>query len=244
MNIENLKKGDQVAQKNKQEKIWQHFQTTNPEVFEQAQPRMDFLIKKLSLKKNRSACSVLNIGIGDGYFEKSLQKKGWDIHTLDPNEAVIKKMTALGIKGHQGYIEKIPFENETFDFIVASEVVEHLTDEQRHQGLAEIKRVLKKNGMFLGTVPYSEDLKASQVICPSCSELFHRWGHQKSFDLKSLSKDLSKHMKVLEIRKTAFVSFSGRTFSGKIKMLLKLILAKCGETIAAPSIYFCVKKTE
>lgn len=235
---------DPVLHDNKQEKIWNHFQTVNPEVFEQAKPRMDFLIKQLSRKKNCTTPSVLNIGIGDGYFEKSLQQKGWNIQTLDPNEAVIKKMIALEIKAYQGYIEKMPFESESFDFVVASEVIEHLTDDQRQKGLSEIRRVLKKNGIFLGTVPYSENLKASQVICPGCGECFHRWGHQSAFDFESLSKDLSQFMKVLEMRKTAFVSFKGQTFAGKIKTLLKLILAKCGEMIAGPSIYFCVQKTK
>jgi len=235
---------DPILHENKQEKIWQHFQSVAPESFEEAKPRMDFLVKQLSIKKGQPLPSVLNIGIGDGYFEKKLQQRDWDIHTLDPNEAVIQEMIALGIKGHQGYIEKMPFEDERFDFVVASEVMEHLTDEQRHQGLCEIKRVLKKGGLFLGTVPYSENLKASQVVCPSCGELFHRWGHQKSFDLNFLSEDLSQYFKVLEKRKTAFVSFKGRSLSGKIKTLLKLILAKCGEMIATPIIYFCVEKTE
>lgn len=242
MNRGKVKMEKKTTGANRQEKIWDYFQTVSPEVFLEAKPRMDFLIKQLCAKKNQPVPTVLNVGIGDGYFEKSLQQKGWDIYTLDPNEAAIQRMTAMGIKGRQGYIEKMPFENETFDFVVASEVLEHLTDAQRHQGCMEIVRVLKKGGGFLGTVPYDENLDGQRVVCPGCGDIFHRWGHQRSFDLKSTSQVLSEFFEVLEVRRTAFVSFNHRSFFVKLKMLIKLILAKCGEMIATPGIYFYAKK--
>lgn len=233
---------DQAARTNRQEKIWDYFQTVSPEVFLEAKPRMDFLIKQLCGKKNKPAPTVLSVGIGDGYFEKSLQQKGWDIYTLDPNEAAIQQMTVMGIKGRQGYIEKMPFENEAFDFVVASEVLEHLTDVQCFQGCMEIFRVLKKGGGFLGTVPYGENLDGQRVVCPGCGDIFHRWGHQRSFDLKNISKMLSEFFEVLEVRRTAFVSFKHKSLFAKFKMFIKLILAKCGEMIATPGIYFYAKK--
>ncbi len=233
---------DPADRVNRQEKIWNYFQTVSPEVFLEAKPRMDFLIKQLFAKKNNLVPAVLNIGIGDGYFEKSLQQKGWDIYTLDPNEAAIQRMTAMGIKGRQGYIEKMPFDNETFDFVVASEVLEHLTDAQRSQGCMEIFRVLKKEGGFLGTVPYDENLDGQRVVCPCCGDIFHRWGHQRSFDLKSISDVLSEFFEVLEVRRMAFVSFKHKSLFAKCKMLIKLILAKYGEMIATPGIYFYAKK--
>jgi len=226
-----------------QDKIWDYFQSHSLESFSEAKPRIDFLIKQISRKKADSVPSVLNIGAGDGYLEETLKKKGWEIYTLDPSKKVIERMAAIGIKGYNGYIEKIPFNDEQFDFVVASEVLEHLTDAQRHQGLMEIARVLKKGGMFHGTVPYRENLDVSRVICPECEVVFHRWGHQKSFDIRGLSDELSKSLIIVEIRRTAFVSFYNRPLAGKIKSLIKLILAKYGEMIATPSIYFCAKKS-
>lgn len=230
------------VQNNNQGKIWDYFQNSSPDCFSGAKPRLDFIIKKISQIKRLSDPCILNIGAGDGYLETTLQKLGWDVYVLDPSQETIKRMAVMNIKGESGYIEKMPFDNEKFDFIVASEVLEHLSDEQRIQGLNEIYRVLRKGGFFLGTVPYCENLEDSRVVCTKCGEIFHRWGHQKSFDLNQLSEELSAVLNIVEMKRTAFVSFKGKPVKAKIKALIKLILAKCGEMIATPCIYFCAKK--
>jgi SAM-dependent methyltransferase len=48
--------------------------------------------------------------------------------------------------------QTIPFENEVFDSILASEVLEHVPDIDKI--LSELYRVLKKNGKILVTVPF------------------------------------------------------------------------------------------
>lgn len=47
--------------------------------------------------------------------------------------------------------EKISWDGEKFDIIVAAEVLEHLKDPARH--VLEIKKILKKNGVFLASLP-------------------------------------------------------------------------------------------
>lgn len=46
------------------------------------------------------------------------------------------------------------------------EVLEHLTDDQRRQGLAEMARVLKPGGHVFVTVPADENLAEGRVVCP------------------------------------------------------------------------------
>lgn len=136
----------------------------------------------------------------------------------------------------------MPFRDASFEFVVASEVLEHLGDDQRVIGIREAVRVLSHRGWFLGTVPYREDLLLNQVICPRCGEVFHRWGHRKSFDMNIVRSELSPLFNDVLVRKTAFVAFRGRTFFGMIKSFLRLILARYGAAIAAPSIYFAARK--
>lgn len=222
--------------------MWAHFQNTYPQTFEGAKPRLDFIIKEISRKKRSSLPRVLNIGAGNGYFEESIQRLGWDIYSLDPDEATSSRLIAKGIKGYVGYMQQMPFDDKRLDFVVASEVLEHLSDKQRLTGVKEVVRVLAQDGWFLGTVPYSEDLLLNKAVCPECEAVFHRWGHQKSFDIEAVRDDLIPFFREVMVRKTAFVSFRGRTFAGKVKSLVRLILGKYGATIAFPSIYFAAKK--
>ncbi len=46
----------------------------------------------------------------------------------------------------------MPFENETFDFVFSTEVLEHVPDPYIY--LSEIRRVLKPGGVFFFTVPF------------------------------------------------------------------------------------------
>lgn len=46
----------------------------------------------------------------------------------------------------------MPFENESFDVVISTEVLEHVPDPDAY--LAEVKRVLKPGGMFFFTVPF------------------------------------------------------------------------------------------
>jgi len=55
-----------------------------------------------------------------------------------------------------GSAESIPFEDETFDSIVCTQVFEHLKNPQK--AAAEISRVLKKGGSCLLTVPQVNEL--------------------------------------------------------------------------------------
>src|SRR5688572_26086360 len=69
-----------------QRKIWQHFQNAAPESFVAAHPRLTFLIGQIARRSTHRVPSVLNIGIGDGFFERQAQSRGWKVHSLDPDE--------------------------------------------------------------------------------------------------------------------------------------------------------------
>jgi SAM-dependent methyltransferase len=143
---------------------------------------------------------VLNIGIGNGYLEATLISNGFDTYSLDPStnaiEAIYHKLG--GPEGHfrAGSASAMPFEARFFDVVAMSEVIEHLDDDTLHGCFSELKRVLKSGGVFLGTCPDNEELSRETVTCPHCSETFHRVGHVRSFDVKSLHSLLSEHFAV------------------------------------------------
>lgn len=55
-------------------------------------------------------------------------------------------------------IEKMPFDNESFDSIKATELFEHVENPER--GLNECLRVLKENGVIIITVPFLAQVHA------------------------------------------------------------------------------------
>lgn len=224
-----------------QQKIWQHFQNAAPESFAAAHPRLRFLLDQVGSRAT-GAPRVLNIGIGDGFFERNAQERGWQIEALDPDETAVARLVSEGISAKTGRIEQLPYADAAFDFVVASEVVEHLRPDERAAGLGEIRRVLKPGGWFLGTVPHHENLAEQQTVCPECGHLFHRWGHHASFTLDEIRQLLAADFAVEEVQRTAFVDLWGRGFFGFIKGFLRVLLAKLGEPIAVPTIWWIARK--
>ncbi len=48
----------------------------------------------------------------------------------------------------------------------------------------------------------------------------------------------------MRIRRTAFVPFRTRPLRGKVKSLIRLIMARCGAMIAMPSLFFLVRRPQ
>ncbi len=102
-----------------------------------------------------------------------------------------------------------------------SEVLEHLDDEVIKKTLAEIKRTLKSNGKFIGTVPADENIREAVVVCPNCGEHFHRWGHVQSFSKERLLNVLSLSFDDTSVQRKLFSDFSQLNWKGKILAALK-----------------------
>ncbi|HEY2840656.1 MAG TPA: class I SAM-dependent methyltransferase [Pirellulales bacterium] len=222
-----------------QQHIWSHFQNQAAEYgFHASHARHAALLRKMQRLAGGGKPSVLNVGVGDGNLERTVQSLGWSASSLDPDAAAAAKLAEKGIDAKAGFVQAIPFGDRAFDFVVASEVLEHLTAEERLAALGEIRRTLKPGGYFLGTVPYQEELDLNVTVCPHCRQVFHRWGHTTSFDLPKIRAELAPSFRVVECRRTAFVEFRGRNLRGKLKSLTRLILARCGAAIAMPNILF------
>ncbi len=222
--------------------IWRHFQNAAPESFAAARPRLAWLLAEVARRTQSNSPDVLNIGVGDGYFEREAQARGWHVQSLDPDADAVARLVQAGIDARVGLIEQLPHKSESLDVVIASEVLEHLADDQRLAGLAEVARVLRSGGWFLGTVPYREILSDQQTACPCCGAVFHRWGHQQSFDEARLRNELGSWFTIVALGRTAFVPWRGRGVRGMIKSAVRLALAKLGEQVAFPTLYWVARK--
>ena len=95
---------------------------------------------------------VLDIGCGGGFMSEAMAKLGARVTGIDPAADAIAAAkahsadTGLSIEYYVARGEDLPFSNDTFDYVVCVDVIEHVED--YHCMLDEIARVLRPGGIF------------------------------------------------------------------------------------------------
>ena len=223
-----------------QKKIWDYFQNEGINSFSQNQERMKFLVNRL-VPHTR----VLNIGVGNGVLERLALAKKIDIACLDPSERAIDSIRlslGLGNKAQVGVSQSLPFSNQTFDVVIMSEVLEHLSNDVFEQSVRECHRVLCDGGSFIGTVPADEALSKNNVICPDCGKLFHRWGHVQGFSEERLQSLLLAKFINCAVTRKHFASWKDLNWKGRIGYLLKSFAVSLGIKGGGESFFFIARK--
>jgi SAM-dependent methyltransferase len=94
---------------------------------------------------------VLDLGCRSGALTRHFLE-GNAVVGLDVDAAALEKAAALGIEPVQANVEEpLPFEDASFDAVVAGELFEHLRFPDAL--VAEIRRVLRPGGVLVGSVP-------------------------------------------------------------------------------------------
>ncbi|MCI2424435.1 class I SAM-dependent methyltransferase [Candidatus Acetothermia bacterium] len=100
---------------------------------------------------------LLDVGCGNGRFLVRMQELGWEVTGVEPDgEAAKVALERFGLSVHEGALEEVAFPDDTFDAITMSHVVEHLPDPI--STISECRRILKKGGRLVVTVPNIESL--------------------------------------------------------------------------------------
>lgn len=143
------------------------------------------VIFSLTKKFTKKEGSILDVGAGTGAFVSYLKGKGYkNVLGVD----LYPKVDFV----EQGKITELKFENNSFDAVFCTEVLEHLTTAQLSEGLNEVNRVIKESGFFVVTVPFDEILDNNSFVCPACGHKFHQVGHMQSFDKKRMANLLGE----------------------------------------------------
>lgn len=225
-----------------QDKIWDVYQN-EPELQSMGcrdGGRVDFVARHVP-----SGSKVLNIGVGRGTLERRLVEKGTDVYCLDPSEKAIQSLQSslgLGDKARVGYSQELPFEDDQFDYVVMSEVLEHLSDEVLEKSRDEVLRVLNSDGAFIGSVPADEILVESVVVCPCCGNRFHRWGHVQSFSKPRLENFLLSAFHLVTVKREVFADWANLNWKGKTSALMKKLQARLGRTGSSQNFFFVARK--
>ena len=95
---------------------------------------------------------VLDVGCNAGALDIPLIKKGCHVKGIDLVEDLVERAKKNGVFAQVGEAEDLSmFDNDKFDVVICTEVLEHLYDPTL--ALKEAYRVLKKGGLYLATVP-------------------------------------------------------------------------------------------
>lgn len=226
-----------------QDKIWEYFQNDSVGLasFRVALPRYRFVASRIT-----RIGRVLNIGVGSGGLETLLAAAGHELSCLDPSEnsiAALRQRLGLDATHAQvGYSQAIPFPAASFDHVIMSEVLEHLSDDVLAGTLPEVRRVLRPGGVFLGTVPADEDLAAETTVCPDCGKVFHRWGHVQSFPQTRLAAILSAHFEQVSVARVLFGMGDQLNWKGQVGWLLKRAALALGVHGRGESLFFQARR--
>jgi SAM-dependent methyltransferase len=101
--------------------------------------------------------NVLDLGCRYGALTRAYVE-GNHVTGVDVDREALAEAAKLGVETHWANLdERFPFEADTFDVVVAGELLEHVRDPEHV--VAEARRVLRPGGRFVGSVPNAYRLK-------------------------------------------------------------------------------------
>lgn len=143
---------------------------------------------------------VLDIGCGAGRHSYEVLRRGGHAVALDLSDTDLKDVRsmfhAMREQGHapsgsRGEVVgadalELPFDDDTFDRVIASEVLEHIDDDVL--AMTEIARVTKAGGAVAVTVPRA----GQEIVCWALSREYHETpgGHLRIYRQRQLTERL------------------------------------------------------
>jgi len=192
----------EAANRKRYNQVWKHASLPAPHIW----PSWE-IVKEFQGKR------CLDIGCGN-YPKVPLQGSV----LLDLSDVATSNLRAKGFHACVGSAENLPFANNTFDLVIAWEVLEHI--EHDNQALSEISRVLKERGYFFLSVPLGQH-RFSQVDIIA--------GHKRRYEPQELAAILQRH-------KLAVIKF-------RCPRLLKYLEEILGVKLMVNKVYSCPAHT-
>lgn len=175
--------------------------------------------------------SILDVGSGPGYMDRCIPSD-YAVLAMDIDEKILAgnpRPTCVGD------IRDIPLPDQSVDFVMASDMLEHLPEDVLRAGMKEMERVSRKY-LYL-QVPFMEDPLMAFAHCPKCGHVWHVNHHKRFFDQERLCSLLSKEWQPTVVNFTGDVSFRrngfletklAETVGWQICMVENAICPECG----------------
>ena len=182
-------------------KMQTKYNTGNIEKYESKNPLKRVMVEKLNKRILDSINNmigdkkviILDAGCGEGYIDKLLAERfpNSKITGLEFTEEAIKiaKERNKTVNYIQGDVGDMPFENNSFDLVICTEVLEHLNNPE--MALQELVRV--SNGSLLITVPHEPWFcLGNLLVLKNVTRLGNPIDHVNHWTQKSFSEFLKR----------------------------------------------------
>lgn len=182
-------------------------------------------LEELIRKKSTSLVKVLDIGVGDGIYEAILDENIRDrcqFYGIDvsPTQLQRAKKYLKEAKVVDLNTQKLPYKNNFFDIIIASEILEHLFTPEKV--LYDAQRVLKKGGYLLVTIPNASSLQLRLAIfLAGYSPLLNyptNKEHIRFFTTSDIKKMINKNLEIIKVQGLGSFLFEKWNFFAKVPM--------------------------
>jgi DNA-binding transcriptional MerR regulator/trans-aconitate methyltransferase len=158
-----------------------------------------------------SKASILELGCGDGsLWEKNFSRIpiGWDIILTDFSQGMLNDAKKnLGDKSERFKFQlidaiKIPFEECSFDIVIANNMLYHVSDKKK--AFEEIHKVLKSNGLFYASTVGKNHMKEMRDVIKKFNSkniTSESWIETESFQLENGLNLVSKYFNKVKLKR-------------------------------------------
>jgi methionine biosynthesis protein MetW len=189
------------------------------------------LIQQIRVQKKN--IKVLDLGCGPGHLGKMILEEGFDVWGADISDNSIQLAKEKGLKVIKASFEdRLPFQDQEFDIVVSSEVIEHIYDTESF--IQEINRIMKKNASLIITTPNVASFGRRIFLLLGKNPILEYQlsggaGHIRYFTFKDMNIFLANHGFIVDKQITDIINLSAR---GKINSIfLGKMFPKFGRSI-------------
>lgn len=151
----------------------------------------------------------LDLGCGIVQFSKKLIEYGYNVISADISDTALNRVKEFNNNVVKlDMREKLPFSDGEFDLVFANLSIHYFSDEDTKKLFLDIKRILKNDGLFIGSV---NGIQGLQVIQNDTKEIEYHFYEYKDklirlFDIDDIKKYL-KDFDILKIDERETIRF-------------------------------------
>ena len=144
--------------------------------------------------------TCLDLGCGIGQFSKWFIENGYEVISSDISKIALAKVKEFNSNVvNVDMREKLPFEDNKFDVVFANLSIHYFSDSDTKSLMNEIKRILKKDGLFIGSV---NGIQGLEKIKKTAKELDYHYYYNKDKYIRLFDvEDVKKYLNIFDIIK-------------------------------------------